>query len=281
MKIGEFYKLSGLSIDTLYHYERIGVLKPSGVDASSGYRRYEATQLLVANRLRALKDAGFSLREIVEIQNSNPPASLLIGMLEAKANMMAERISEDQSRLDRLYTNIFLIKNGGIPMLNEAVIKTVEPILAASTRKVFKKSQFDEDLETMWQDVNRHIDARGGKRTIPCMMIYHRGWVDLNSWEETPDAEPLDVEVVEPLAAPVESSETIRVYRLPMVKKMACMVHEGPFSTISKTNAALFRWIRQNGYRAEGTLREIYHKGEWATQNPDEYVTEIQVPLLD
>lgn len=280
MQIGEFSRLSGLSVDTLYHYEKIGVLKPVSVDTTSRYRSYEASQLLTANRLRALKDAGFSLKEIVEIQRCNPPTTLLIEMLETNAILMAERISEEENRLERLHTHIFLIKNGGIPMLNEVTIKSVEPILVASTRKAFEKGRFDVELEAMWQDVNRHIDAKGGRRSIPCMMIYHRGWVETVNWDSTGASEPLDVEVVEPIITPIEGSETVRVYKLPMVKRLACIVHEGPFSTISKTNVALFRWIMQNGYRAEGTIREIYHKGDWATDNPDEYITEIQIPLL-
>ena len=281
MKIGEFSKLSGLSVDTLYHYEKIGILKPVCVEKASGYRSYDASQLLSANKLHALKDAGFSLKEIVEIQRSNPPASLLIEKLEAKAKTLAERLSEESSRLERLQTNIFLIKNGGIPMASEITIKSVEPILAASIRKTFEKERFDEELEAMWADINRHIDIKGGRRTIPCMMIYHRGWVDADNWDSTDASEPLDVEVVEPIITPIEGSETVRVYELPMVKRLACIVHEGPYSTIPKTNVALFRWIMQHGYRAEGTIREIYHKGDWATQNPDEYITEIQIPLRE
>ena len=31
--------------------------------------------------------------------------------------------------------------------------------------------------------------------------------------------------------------------------------------------------------KIDGPVREIYHKGEWETNNPEEYVTELQFPL--
>lgn len=63
--------------------------------------------------------------------------------------------------------------------MNEIIIKTVEPILVASTRKVFTKNSFDENLELMWPTVNNYINEKGIKRTIPCLMLYHSGWRDL------------------------------------------------------------------------------------------------------
>ena len=278
-KIGEFSKLCGLSIDTLYHYEKMKILIPDNINEYTGYRSYDAAQLVTVNKLLALKDAGFSLDEIAKILNNNLSNSVLLEMLEIKALSLENELKSKRERLERLHTNIFLIKNGGVPVMNEISIKKVEPIFAASIRKSFTKDRFDEELEMMWSDVNRHIDEKGGRRTIPCMMIYYTGWVDLLNWTDTGE-QPLDVEVVEPMIRPIEGNKIVRVYELPAVQKMACIVHKGPFTSISKTNEMLYDWIKNNGYIAVGTLREIYHKGEWATDNPDEYITELQVPLI-
>lgn len=278
-KIGEFSKLCGLSIDTLYHYEKMKILVPDNINEYTGYRSYDAARLITVNKLLALKDAGFSLDEIAKILNNNLSNSVLLEMLEIKALSLENELKSKRERLERLHTNIFLIKNGGVPVMNEISIKKVEPIFAASIRKSFTKDRFDDELEIMWSDVNRHIDEKGGRRTIPCMMIYYTGWVDLVNWTDTGE-QPLDVEVVEPMIRPIEGNKIVRVYELPAVQKMACIVHKGPFTSISKTNEMLYDWIKNNGYIAVGTLREIYHKGEWATDNPDEYITELQVPLI-
>ena len=272
-RIGEFSKLSGLSIDTLYHYEKMKLLIPSQTDRFTGYRYYEAKQLVTVNKIMALKDSNFSLEEITSVINKNLPLTSLIELLENKSIILEEELNKEIKRLERLRTNIFLIKNGGIPIMNEITIKKVEPILIASIRKVFHSNKFDEELESMWGKVNEYIELKGGKRTIPCMMLYHTGWGDMD------ETSTLEVEVAEPITKSFEGNELVSVYKLPKVDKVVCIVHKGPFSTIGKTNEAIFDWIKQNGYKKNGPIREIYHRGEWITDDPNEYITELQVPI--
>lgn len=278
-RIGEFSKLCGLSADTLYHYEKKKILIPMSIDKFTGYRYYDASQIVTVNKILALKDAGFSLIEISNLIKDETPVRLLLEMLENKAQLLASTLEEEYNRLERLHTNIFLIKNGGIPQMNEIIIKTVEPILVASTRKVFSKNSFDENLEQMWPTVNNYINEKGIKRTIPCLMLYHSGWWDMKQWNIIYDEETLDVEVVEPVTKYFEGNGEVQVYELPKIEKMACIVHHGPFSTLGKTFDTLFEWIRQYNYVADGPIREIYHKGDWVTDNPNEYITELQIPI--
>ena len=278
-RIGEFSKLCGLSADTLYHYEKLKILIPMSVDKFTGYRYYDASQIVTVNKILALKDAGFSLIEISNLMKDDTPVRLLLEMLENKAQLLESILAEEYNRLERLHTNIFLIKNGGIPQMNEIIIKTVEPILVASTRKVFSKNSFDENLDQMWPTVNNYINEKGIKRTIPCLMLYHSGWWDMKQWNINYDEHTLDVEVVEPVTKFFEGNKEVQVYELPKIEKMACIVHNGSFSTIGKTFDTLFEWIRQNNYLADGPIREIYHKGDWVTDKPNEYLTELQIPI--
>jgi effector-binding domain-containing protein len=272
-RIGEFSKLCGLSAETLYHYEDMGLLKPARIDKFSGYRYYEAQQLITVNKILAFKDAGCSLTEIAQILQKEPSISNLVTLLSDKALSLEKQLQLETCRLERIHTNIFLLKNGGIPVMNEIAVKRVEPILIASVRKAFHKSRFGVELDTMWRDVNECIGKTGGKRTIPCMMIYHTGWWNLG------DDEQLDVEVVEPVISAVADSEPMKISTLPAVEKMACIVHKGPFDTMWKTWEALFAWTKENGYKVSGPVREIYHKGDWATDDPNEYITELQAPV--
>ena len=51
LKIGDFSKLSRVSIRMLRHYDEIGLLHPVKIDPESGYRYYSENQLPVAGRL--------------------------------------------------------------------------------------------------------------------------------------------------------------------------------------------------------------------------------------
>ena len=67
LKIGEFSKLSRVSVRMLRHYDEIGLLKPAEIDRFTDYRYYREDQLPIAGRIAALKDMGFSLADIIRI----------------------------------------------------------------------------------------------------------------------------------------------------------------------------------------------------------------------
>ena len=58
IRIGDFSKLSRVSVKTLRYYDEMGLLKPISVDRFIGYRLYEYSQLSVLNRILALKEIG-------------------------------------------------------------------------------------------------------------------------------------------------------------------------------------------------------------------------------
>ena len=50
LKIGEFSKLSRVSVRMLRHYDEIGLLKPAEIDCFREYRYYRGDQLPTAGR---------------------------------------------------------------------------------------------------------------------------------------------------------------------------------------------------------------------------------------
>ena len=69
-KIGEFSKLTNLSIRTLRYYNEIGLLIPEEVDISTNYRYYSDNNLYQVKIIELLKKAGFTLDEIMDYQNN-------------------------------------------------------------------------------------------------------------------------------------------------------------------------------------------------------------------
>lgn len=64
LKIGEFSRLSRISIRMLRHYDEAGILKPQSVDPVTGYRFYGEQQLLHACKIQILRQMGFGVNAI-------------------------------------------------------------------------------------------------------------------------------------------------------------------------------------------------------------------------
>lgn len=71
LSIGEFARLSGLSIGALRHYDSVGLLVPASVDGATSYRRYTRDQLEPARTVATLRDLELPLEEIREVLGSD------------------------------------------------------------------------------------------------------------------------------------------------------------------------------------------------------------------
>ena len=58
LSIGDFSRMTHLSIKALRHYHEVGLLEPAEIDRDSGYRRYDAGQVAVAQVIRRFRDLG-------------------------------------------------------------------------------------------------------------------------------------------------------------------------------------------------------------------------------
>lgn len=64
MTVGDFSRMTHLSVKTLRHYHEVGLLEPAQVDPSNGYRYYRPEQVPVAQVIRRLRDLGMPVAEV-------------------------------------------------------------------------------------------------------------------------------------------------------------------------------------------------------------------------
>src|SRR3984893_7867853 len=89
----EFAEVTGVTVRTLHHCDRLGLLKPSRY-SSAGYRLYSESDVARLEQIIALKFIGFSLNEIKNI--------LSRGSLDLASALRQQReaITEKRQRLD-------------------------------------------------------------------------------------------------------------------------------------------------------------------------------------
>jgi Zn(II)-responsive transcriptional regulator len=94
--IGQLAKQSGVPIDTVRHYERIGLLKPT-TRLASGYRRYGEAEQKRLRFIRRGKALGFTLEEIQALLSLS--SSRNIGEVRRAAS---ERLADVERRIAEL-----------------------------------------------------------------------------------------------------------------------------------------------------------------------------------
>ena len=97
--IGEFARHGRVSVRMLRHYDAIGLIRPACVDAATGYRFYQASQLDELNRVIALKDLGFTLQQVQAILDEKVSAAELRGMLKLRRAEIQATIDAETTRL--------------------------------------------------------------------------------------------------------------------------------------------------------------------------------------
>lgn len=100
--IGEFARHGRVSVRMLRHYDAIGLIRPACVDAATGCRLYQASQLDELNRVIALKDLGFTLQQVQAILEEKVSAAELRGMLRLRRAEIQASIEAETTRLARV-----------------------------------------------------------------------------------------------------------------------------------------------------------------------------------
>ena len=246
-RIGEFSRLSRVSVRMLRHYDQLGLLKPSQTDPLTSYRYYSADQLPRLNRILALRDLGFSLEQVGGLLDDDLSPDQLQGMLKLKRAEIEQGIESERSRLARLEARIRQLDGQAGHKPYDVILRPIGPELVATHRAVVAD---DERIQYMFNElegyVAGHAQARADK---PPFTIYH-------------DAEyrdkDIDAEVAVPLRFPIPGTDTVQVRELPGIPSAACVVHNGAYTTLYQAYNALLDWIDANAYRMAGPIREVY-----------------------
>jgi len=99
LRSGELARLTGVSADTLRHYERLGIL-PTSQRTDGGYRMFPASAVERVRLARRAIQLGFSLSELAEIlqtrDNGGVPCHRVLTLTEEKLSSLGEQIEELQ-----------------------------------------------------------------------------------------------------------------------------------------------------------------------------------------
>lgn len=251
-------------------YDQLGLLKPAHVDNCNGYRYYCATQLPRLHRILVFKELGFSLEEINRLLDEKISSEEIRGILCLRKSEIEQRLLEDQNRLARVEMRLQELEEQKRMSNYEVILKSVESQLVAATLGVIPNYQECQPIfDRLFEQTYNYVYAQGLKKVGCGIAIYHETKLrDRN----------IPVEVAAPIFQKIPNNEQIWVYELPGVETMACVIHQGSFSSLGQAYNKLIEWLGKNSYQVFGSTRELYLQYEKGGDQ-SQYVTEIQIPV--
>lgn len=274
-RIGEFSRIGRVTIDTLRHYDAVGLLKPAKVDPVTGYRYYAAKQLQALNHILALKDVGLSLNEIARILQENLTTDELRGMLKAQLAAVESEIETAQLRRERILARLkYLALEENSPAY-EVTLKSVEALTVAAIREIVPTI---EQVPQRWNEMFNTIAEWMKAAELPLgppMSVYHNEGYTLENIDTEcafiiPDTE------VDKVAKPISP---IVIRQMEAVPHAASTVVADDFlqqeDGLRPAYRAIIQWIENHDYHIAGAPRELYY----GAPERGDFTAEIQFPV--
>lgn len=268
LTIGEFSKLCYVTVKTLRHYERIGLLMPHEVDEWTKYRYYDVGQMQKMVEIRNMKSSGLSLEEIKEVfeqGGQRPDAELVARKIEETAEALCQ-LRQRMHLLEQLQERTFNINK-----MSKIIIKPLPGGIVASFRRRIKSYNELGNLcvNVIGPEMQR-LGCECPEETAYCFtMDYNRN--------HQPD--DIDLEYCEIVKESRTDSEIIQFRKLPVIERAVCIEHVGSYNHFDATVASVFEYLEQNNLKVISEPRFSYIHGIWDRDREDDWLTEIQIPI--
>ena len=270
-RIGEFSKITNLTVKALRYYDEQGMLIPSA-RSESDYRLYDVSDYEKAQLIVLLKEFGFSISEMKDMLTTCESREDISFYLLEKKNFIKDKIRKEKMLIKEIEKNL-LQKEKEDYVLNlahrrnmyEIVIKEIPSMTVASIR-----------FKGKYSDVGKHI----GK--IYRVVKDKACGAPLNLYYDKEYQEEADIELCVPVKGTMPGSDGVNVRVLPAMRAITTL-HLGDYQRLNEAYKVILDYAKENGYELLTPSREVYQKGPGMIfkGNPETYVTEVIVPYQE
>lgn len=178
MQIKEFAQLTGVSVRTLHYYDEIGLLKPSEVDAQTGYRFYDENAFERMQEILFYRELDFSLKTIAEILSS-PDYDKQQALSRQRKLLLAKK-----ERLEQLIATLDSVEEG------MGFMKTKNEYEAL-------KNQYAEEAKQRWGNTDAYQESESRNtdfsKSAPLLDAVFEEFAELNRAGASPESEPAKI----------------------------------------------------------------------------------------
>ena len=264
LSIGEFSRLTHVSVKALRHYHDLDLLSPARIDPSSGYRFYATAQGPTAQLIRRFRDLGMPLDQIRIVLTSTDPT--------VRDEVITDHLRSMERQLEQTKTAVAslrqLVEGVGSPSPDVAFHTVASSSALLVSARVAWEEAFEWLPDTL-ADLRRELGADADLRGGPDGAYYSAEFFESHIGEVT-------------AFIPLSASAGRIDGRLPDDGPMAVALHRGALSELDRTYTALGSFVAEQGLgsRTRTAIRENYLVSRFDTDNEHSLVTEVCWPVL-
>lgn len=267
VNIGEFARLSHLSVKALRHYHEIGLLVPAET-TGSGYRRYDVTQVGDAHVIRRLRALEMPLPDITTVLRS-PDAASRDAAVAGHLRRMEDALEQTRAVVGSLRE---LLERPIRPY--EVSIRRQHAVRAIVRRDIVASAEIEAWSVATFAELGAALGAAGRPIAGPMGSLFTSAFFEDGVGEVTAFA-PIDLTGDVP--APVTRA-ALGVEMLPAAH-YAVTVHAGPYHDLDRTYGELGSYVAENLTASNAPIREHYVVGPADVGDPGALRTELLWPL--
>jgi DNA-binding transcriptional MerR regulator len=267
--IGEFARLTYLSVPALRHYHELGVLEPASVDATSGYRRYGADQVATAHLVRRLRELQMPLPEIRAVVTARDQIS--------RDRLIGAHLEHMEHQLTQTRTVIASLREllTGSPAHSPAEVRDFPTIAVLGLTDAIRWDDMASWFDASFDELFAVAQARGIEPAGPPGGLFWPGYFEQHEG-------PVSVYVPLPAGATSEfdadGSSRVRPLRIPAAR-CAVRQHRGSYDDLDITYGTVGLDVAAHHQSSDGPMREIYLIGPGSGAEPADYRTDVCWPI--
>ncbi|MBR7831813.1 MerR family transcriptional regulator [Actinospica durhamensis] len=263
LTVGDFSRMTHLSVKTLRHYHQVGLLEPDRVDPDTGYRYYTAEQVPTAQVIRRLRDLEMPIPDVRAVLNTTD-ATARGALIATHLDRLELELAQTRSAVESLRN---LLRRPAEASIEH---RTVPRCPAAAITADVERG----DLLPWWEgalaELHAAVRAQNLDPTGPSGGLYSSEIFQVDRGQAT---------VFVPVQGPVRAIGRVGSLVVPGAE-LAVITHHGPLADVDLTYGVLGAYTARHEISVAGPLREYYLRDARHSPDPAEWATEIGWPIF-
>lgn len=262
-KIGEISEMYDMSRDSLMYYEKLGIIKPTRDD--NGYRLYSVSDIWRLNLIKELKSLGFSfkmIKEYLENRDLNSTNKLLENGITLLDDQILKLLKQKENMRKRMESIEYTSKHSNLNSIELSYLKRRKGLILNG--EIERDEDFDLLIQKLQKDHNNKFGILGNN-SIGSLF-------DMNSLEQGITTNFKSVFCL--------LKDNVKDYNIVFEEGYyVTLTYSGDYVNNKEHIQNMFDFIEENKLIITGNPMEIYKIDIHETENKNEFITEIQIPI--